>query len=382
MVQEDKLTKSDIDLNFKTDNRFIDMTGDVIGDLTILGVYGREGRTIKWVAECSCGSIVKTSRGKIHTRGKRSCVSCSEIKRIKPIEDKITTLLNKRPDITVLSSGLGLFKSEWLVKCNKCQEEYHTPYSSLYLGGKGCSCATIQRRGLSEKENYLQDFCLNRQLIFLGWDNDTTNAKMFCPKHQYNYTATFWNMYCGKGCKKCGRELLTRIKSDSVLDFIKKAKFRHGNSYNYDKVVYVNQNTNVTITCNGCGKDNAQQPNNHIQGKGCKYCASRGFSSIKPCYIYVMKLTGLCEEFYKVGVTSSLRRRKNDFNGPWFEVDIIYSHLLDTGAEAKFLEGIVKSEIPCKYISKELFPDGYTETFEDIYLADAFNIIGEYLQND
>lgn len=380
MVKEEKLTREDVDPNFKTDARFIDITGMRFGKIVVLGVYKREGRDIKLVAECDCGNIIKTSRNKIYIRGKRSCVDCSEIERIKPVKDKIDTLLSRRKDLKVISSGDGLFKSNWSVQCTKCTEFYTLPYSSLYLGTKGCSCSAITRRSLEEKEKYLDIFCLNRHLIFLGWINNTTQARMFCSKHQYEYPATFWNMYKGKGCKKCGRELLARIKADTLSDFIEKAKFTHGDSYSYDKVVYVNQNTNVWITCNTCGKDNYQKPNNHLQGKGCKYCASRGFSPTKPCNIYVMKFTGLCEEFYKVGVTNNLSRRKRDFNAHWFDVELLYNYLFDTGSEAKFLESLVLASVPCKYIGKDLLPDGYTETFHPDYLENVFSLIRGYLE--
>lgn len=55
-------------------------------------------------------------------------------------------------------------------------------------------------------------------------------------------------------------------------NFIEKAIIIHNDLYNYDKVVYVNSRTKVTITCKVHG-DWEQLPSAHIAGKGCRKCA-------------------------------------------------------------------------------------------------------------
>lgn len=58
-------------------------------------------------------------------------------------------------------------------------------------------------------------------------------------------------------------------------EFIRRAKVIHGEKYIYDKTVYVNQKTIVTITCRKHG-DFSQIAGNHInplQKNGCPYCA-------------------------------------------------------------------------------------------------------------
>ena len=52
---------------------------------------------------------------------------------------------------------------------------------------------------------------------------------------------------------------------------MKKAHNVHGNKYDYSKVNYINQNTDVVITCPIHG-DFQQTPNNHLQGQGCRAC--------------------------------------------------------------------------------------------------------------
>lgn len=62
------------------------------------------------------------------------------------------------------------------------------------------------------------------------------------------------------------------MKKLTTEDFIKKAKAVHGNKYDYSKTVYVNQKTDVIITCPLHG-DFKQRPNNHYMGAGCPVCS-------------------------------------------------------------------------------------------------------------
>ena len=54
-------------------------------------------------------------------------------------------------------------------------------------------------------------------------------------------------------------------------EFIIKANLKHNNKYNYDKVVYTNNRTNVIINCNKHG-DFEQSPMSHFVGNGCHEC--------------------------------------------------------------------------------------------------------------
>jgi hypothetical protein len=56
--------------------------------------------------------------------------------------------------------------------------------------------------------------------------------------------------------------------------FVQKAISKHGNIYNYDKVVYVNASTKVEITCLEHGSF-SQTPSMHVSGQGCPKCARK-----------------------------------------------------------------------------------------------------------
>lgn len=64
-----------------------------------------------------------------------------------------------------------------------------------------------------------------------------------------------------------GRSTLT------TEQFIVKAKVTHGDKYEYTKVNYINNKTNVIIKCKIHGEFN-QTPNSHLKGWGCNKCST------------------------------------------------------------------------------------------------------------
>lgn len=60
------------------------------------------------------------------------------------------------------------------------------------------------------------------------------------------------------------------VKSN-IVDFIKKAKGVHGDTYDYSKSTYVNNKTPLLIICKKHGEF-LQAPNSHLSGRGCPFC--------------------------------------------------------------------------------------------------------------
>jgi hypothetical protein len=77
------------------------------------------------------------------------------------------------------------------------------------------------------------------------------------------------------------RELIRHILREEIIsemgrrlttaDFIERATKVHGDKYDYSKVDYENNRTPVQIICPTHGVF-LQSPDNHMSGKGCKYC--------------------------------------------------------------------------------------------------------------
>jgi very-short-patch-repair endonuclease len=68
------------------------------------------------------------------------------------------------------------------------------------------------------------------------------------------------------GCQKCVGNYLSNTE-----EFIEKAKLIHNDKYDYSNINYINNHTNVIITCKEHG-DFEQTPQTHLSGCGCKCC--------------------------------------------------------------------------------------------------------------
>lgn len=69
-----------------------------------------------------------------------------------------------------------------------------------------------------------------------------------------------------QGCPKCANNVIL-----TTQEFIEKARKIHGDKYDYSKVNYVNNHTNITIICSIHGEFD-QLPLNHLKGEGCYEC--------------------------------------------------------------------------------------------------------------
>lgn len=70
------------------------------------------------------------------------------------------------------------------------------------------------------------------------------------------------------------------MKKISLEEFIKRAKNVHGEKYNYKKSVYLNYDTKLEIICKKHGSF-WQTPGNHLKGEGCPYCNGNAKLTIK-----------------------------------------------------------------------------------------------------
>ena len=95
-------------------------------------------------------------------------------------------------------------------------------------------------------------------------NNHNEKVCIICPKH-----GEFWqtpkNHLHGSKCPYCC------CNRNNTIDFIEKAKSIHGDKYDYSKVNYLTNNSDVCITCKKHGEF-WQTPANHLNGTGCPEC--------------------------------------------------------------------------------------------------------------
>jgi len=95
--------------------------------------------------------------------------------------------------------------------------------------------------------------------------------------------------------EKLSRQCIICLKSQEpdrnilLSDFLIKAKKIHGNKYDYDFVIYHNNNTKIDIKCNSCKNIFSQKPIGHLAGYGCRKCAHAKIRSTKEDFVLKAK---------------------------------------------------------------------------------------------
>ena len=104
----------------------------------------------------------------------------------------------------------------------------------------------------------------------VDYKSNYTNVIISCPIHG-EFKQTPYSHLEGHGCFPCSRNRANDMMRHSTEDFIKKAKEKHGDKYDYSKVKYVNRRTKVIIICPVHGKFK-QTPYDHLSNGGCRQC--------------------------------------------------------------------------------------------------------------
>jgi len=158
-----------------------------------------------------------------------------------------------------------------------------TPNSHL----NGSNCPKCSREAIISKNRSNKDeFILKANRIHnkkyeynkICYKNSLSKLKIKCPIHGYFEQVANYHL-SGYGCPKCGGS--AKLSTD---DFVKKSIKIHGNKYDYSKVKYKNSISKVIIICKEHGEFD-QNPNKHLSGRGCPYCAGNKI----PDYSFIIK---------------------------------------------------------------------------------------------
>jgi len=105
-------------------------------------------------------------------------------------------------------------------------------------------------------------------LVVDAYVNARTAVPIICNKHGGIFMqkpTVHFNLKCG--CPICNGG----VASDTDT-FIAKAQAKHGDKYDYSRVVYIDDGTHVDIGCPTCKKFFRQTPKKHLNGAGCNIC--------------------------------------------------------------------------------------------------------------
>lgn len=195
-----------------------------------------------------------------------------------------------------------------------------------------------------------------------------------CKKHGDYKTKPNWIMSRGHHCEICkGEGTGDRLRIDTK-EFIKRAKKRHGNTYDYSKTKYVSAKDLVTITCKVHG-DFQIVANYHTGDNcGCQLCGleSGGHSRsdyVNTCsdgaYVYIMSLRGECENFVKIGISKEPDSRARGIHyDSDYRVSLLHTEFYEDAGVAWDVEKMLHREFKqYSYTPNNKF-GGSTECFD------------------
>lgn len=170
-------------------------------------------------------------------------------------------------------------KSKVVITCPEHGDFKQIPNS--HLNGSGCPSCGSGKKANSRRIKH--DIAIQKCKDFHGdkYDYSLVNYSkvsdkviIVCPEHG-SFEQSLINHYRGRGCPRCGKLSMAEVQKLSKDDFLKKARFVHGDEYEYDLSTYENYRSKVRITCKKHGVFFQSAENHYSSGAGCPSCAVR-----------------------------------------------------------------------------------------------------------
>ena len=170
-------------------------------------------------------------------------------------------------------------KTDVIVICKKHGEFSQSPDS--HTRGSGCRiCGYLSQATNKTIKKTKTDFIKEATEIhgdaydysLLEYKNTETKVKIICKVHGIFNQSPYGHL-TGRGCKKCATYIQANKRRSNTEEFIEKAIEKHGDIYDYSKVEYINNTTEVVIICKEHG-EYTQLPSNHLMGKKCSKCSN------------------------------------------------------------------------------------------------------------
>ena len=167
------------------------------------------------------------------------------------------------------------------IKCPDSHIFEQTP--SHHLNGDGCRrCRGYYRTQedfeTESKEIFPSMFDYSKTKFI---DMSTPVILICSRKHEFTTIPTVHFRESSKGgCIECAHIEIALKNAYTQEQWIKLAITKHGGAYLYDKVKYINSQTNVHIICSEHGEFK-QTPASHLSGQGCPKCAIKRCAELK-----------------------------------------------------------------------------------------------------
>jgi hypothetical protein len=211
-------------------------------------------------------------------------------------------------------------KTHVKIICNTHGEFEQTP--AEHLSGCGCQICgknkQIQTQTKSEEQFIIEaNNKHNNKYDYskVKYINTHTHVKIICNSHG-EFEQVPSSHLSGAGCPKCATIQQHALLKSNTDEFVKKAKEKHGDIYNYQHVNYVNNSMKVKIRCNIHGEFE-QTPAEHLSGCGCKQCGFTKISKSKTYSTdeYIQKVKEVHQNIYNYTLT--------EYNGIYNKINVL-----------------------------------------------------------
>ena len=163
-------------------------------------------------------------------------------------------------------------KEKVCIKCPVHGEFWTMPQTHLRskTGCPKCGFEQMAEKNITTTEEFIEkarkvhgDKYDYSKAICKGWNSYVT---IICPEHG-EFTQRVVNHLKGAGCAKCANV----VPQISREEYISRCKSVYGNKYALDDIEYKNVHTMVTLTCEKHGEFR-MMPKTFLKGKGCPCC--------------------------------------------------------------------------------------------------------------
>lgn len=209
----------------------------------------------------------------------------------------------------------------------------------------------------------------------------TDKSTVTCPRHGDHKIDLHHIYYRNQLCDKCGNDKISQKRKTTKDKFIKKFEEKNGYVPGLYDIDFKGWREKITLKCFKHGTYERLAYALYLSG-GCPECGRQHVKKyltktrfIKSCrknfgvgFFYVFSVSYRDEHFYKIGVTSSIKRRTQDFNGKSYSKYTFTLCHLETGTPEHIFQKEVNSKKILKeyrYLPKHRF-GGFTECFFNI----------------
>lgn len=219
-----------------------------------------------------------------------------------------------------------------------------TPSSVIHNSGcPECSDSRLSKDIVNQR--LLND---DRDIRQIGEYITTKTKTDFQCNYGHIWKAAPYTIMRGNNCPKCTADRI-RLSKEIV-----NARISHRGIIQIGE--YTRNKIRTEFQCK-CGHIWKTTPNRIMSGDGCPVCADYGFNPGKPAWIYILTF----DTFIKYGITNNLNSRfyKHTKSGQY---TVALTKLYEDGSIALNWEKNIKIIFGGRYVTKEIMPDGYTET--------------------